>query len=378
MKSPRRILVQVNSSFDLYMLSSLIKENTKKDTVDLLAPRFLATRVPEDIKNIYSNIYTFDEKIRNLFSLRSILETIRISFWSFKNRDYYNQVLFGAYRNDITSVLAKHFAKKSELIAIKQGIDLPDKMFDTFFSLRKLHDRIYFFIFGYSGFLAQRQKETNDRSSDFLFTRPKWLNDPFKKNNVYTIGRKHKLLDGYNFIYPNLKTFLKEKNLKNDQRRGVFIVGERTPMVTSWSNEQDKILKEVFNLIKKESENEQIYLRARKNLTNKDFYKDLKPELLDINQPYDDQIISINPRIIISIKSTASKVGSYYGFNSLILYPMMNFTESEKTHLDYLFGDGAPIKFIKEIGELKTELQDKILTKPKNSEDVFITKDFLS
>ena len=58
-------------------------------------------------------------------------------------------------------------------------------------------------------------------------------------------------------------------------------------------------------------------------------------------------------KLVVSIKSTASKLAGYYGYNSVLLFKCFNLNKSELFHLEYLFGDGAPVKFINNFNEIK-------------------------
>ena len=126
---------------------------------------------------------------------------------------------------------------------------------------------------------------------------------------------------------PNYKLV---KNLvnSNGKKKGILIIGERTPMTPSWSERQSLILKHIFEYIVNDYSHEGIYLRPRKALTKNSFYNVLNPIFLDPNQLFDDQLIKLNPRLVVSVKSTASKVASYYGYSSLLLYPMLGFNKT--------------------------------------------------
>ena len=168
--------------------------------------------------------------------------------------------------------------------------------------------------------------------------------------DVFTIGTEQVLTDGTSFVLPNLAV-LASRN--KDARRGILIIGERTPMTPSWGEYQDEILARVFAIITDEFKDETIFVRARKNLTNTNFYGDLNPVFLDPSQPYDDQLLKLNPRVVVAVKSTAVKVAAHYDFNSILLFPVLKLSSNEKVHLDHLFGDGASITYINDLEKFK-------------------------
>ena len=341
--SESKILVQVNSSFDLYICTALVRDKRNTQKVDLLIPYPLLSRLPDSLRSSYDELIGFTPRIRNLLSWGAIKETMRISSWAKHRSSMYNAVIFGAYRNDITSVLANHFYGKANLLAVKQGIDVGDEHYARYSSLVGIHDDIYYGLFGYSSFFKERlvQKNTN-KKADYLFVRPVWKKDPFNRiENVFTIGYP-KLAengDGTSFLMPNFD-LLKDRERK--PQSGVLIIGERTPMTPSWGGCQSRMLHQIFEAIKSSFTDDVIYVRGRKGLTtSNDFYSTLKPVYLDPEQHYDDQLLKLNPKLVISVKSTATKIASYYGYYALLLYPSLGMSNEERFHVDWLFSDGA-------------------------------------
>lgn len=381
--SKKKILVQINSSYDLYACTALIRDQRNQFQADLLLPEYLYASLPKKLKNTYDQVISFQPRIRSLLSIDAIRETLRLTRWARRNRDGYQALLFGAYRNDITSLLARHFKGRAGLIAIKQGIDISDVRYQRYRSFRELHDDFYYWLFGYGSFRRERliQGVSEFGKSDYLFMRPVWKRDPFDRcTDVFTIGvSQDGLDDGTPFVLPNF-SLMRKDYCRQLRRQGILIIGERTPMTPSWGEEQNKRLRNIFKILLHESAGEQVYVRARKNLTKNVFYSQLAPVFLDPDQLYDDQLLELNPRLVISVKSTATKVAAYYGFNALVLYPCLGFVEAEVEHLDYLFGDGAPIKRIETIGEFagylsKPRMEPEIDTQfRKRSLDLFFER----
>lgn len=323
------------------------KRNTA--SCDLLIPLCLLNKIPKHYLDTYQKIDSFDPKLKNLLSFRSILSTLRLSRWARKRKNNYTLILFGSYRDSVTSLLAKWFHSRARFITIKQGKDQPSINYTRVWSLRYLHDCIYYSLFGYSAFYFERLNQ-EDESGSYLFDRPVWKSDPFDTpKDIFTIGKGDNLGQSQ-FVYPNLSIF---SNAKQDRRSGVLVIGERTPMVPSWNSSQDKILNQAFSIIMQEFVGQPIFLRGRKNLTNINFYKYLNPVFLDPEQPYDDQLLQLNPRIVVSVKSTAVKIASFYGFDSYLLYPSLNFRKSEIEHLKYLFEGGSAINYVTDLEKFR-------------------------
>lgn len=357
----KRILVQINCYFDLFIFLGLINKEYDKFEISLLAPIDLIENLDQKFLKYFYKVEKFDPKVKNLLSFKSLIASIKLSIWCYKNKKKYCAIFFGAYRNEITSILTKHFYKKSTLITIKQGVDIPYKNYQSFKNLKTLHDYIYFKFFGFSSFSRARLKPVNKNSykNDYFFSILKWDKDPFRKKNIYTIGTNNALMKDYSkFILPNLK---KINPYNKYHTNGILIIGERTPMTPYWEMSQEIIFKKLLFYIKNEFPEEQLFLRPRKRLTVNKFYAFLNPILLDSQQAFDEQLNKLKPKIVVSVKSTASKVAAYYGYNSLLLYKCLDLKKKELLHLNYLFADGSPVKI--------PENQKNLISTMKNIEE---------
>jgi len=352
----KKILIQVNCSYDLYNYLALINNNFNNYEITLLAPKTLIKKTNKNLISKFFKVIDYNHKLKNLFSFVHLISSIRLSIWCFINKNYFETIFVGAYRNEVSSILAKHFYKNAKLIAIKQGIDISDDKYKKFNNLSTFHDFIYFKIFGFSSFSRARLKplSKNTIKTDFFFSILKWQKDPFDKKNIYTIGtKKAHLKDGTKLILPNFK-ILKKNHCTNNS--SIFIIGERTPMTPYWDDKQNIIFKKILLKIKKINPKYKIFLRPRVGLTNIDFYNYLEPTILDPNQLFDEQLINLNPNLVFSVKSTASKVAAYYGYNSILLYKCLDLNNKELLHLDHLFADGSPIHIVENILKLESQI----------------------
>ena len=352
----RKILIQVNCSYDLYTYIALINKNFNHYEISLLAPKLLINKVDHYFLDKFHNIFQYDQNLKSLISISALISTIKLSIWCFFNKNNFYAILVGAYRNEITSILAKHFSKTSKLIAIKQGIDINENKYKDFKNLYTFHDYIYFKIFGFSYFKRSRLKplSKSPHKNDYFFSILKWKRNPFEFKNIYTIGTNNaSLKDGTKLILPDFR-FINKNSL--EVNNSILIIGERTPMTPYWDEHQDIKLKRILLKIKKYYPNTKIFLRPRLKLTRIDYYEYLKPLILNPKQLFDEQINKIKPKLVISVKSTASKVAAYYGYNSILLYKCLNLKKKELLHLNYLFADGSPVKLIENESKIKTEI----------------------
>ena len=349
------ILIVISSTYDLFMLTAILKEDLKDVNTTIILPNNIISNLPKNILNLYKNIYSYDKNLKTLFSLSAIKNTLNlIELCKFlKKSNRFKTIFFGAYRDTVTSIVAKQFYGNARFVAIKQGIEIPKIRFERMHSLKVFHNKIYFKIFGYSAFIKERILNKDNYKNDHLLSRDNWERNPFKLGDVYTIGSTNtKYSDGYPTISPNLKSLRKnykeQKNINN-----ILIIGERTPISESWGESETRKYVKILNLLQKKFNNPKFFLRPRLNLTKNNFYNFIDPVILDPGQLFDDQLIKLNPTLVVSIKSTASKVASYYGYNSILLYRCFNLNKSELFHLEYSFGDGSPVEFIENINQIK-------------------------
>jgi hypothetical protein len=349
----KRVLIVSDVSFDFYMLYLLIIPLKRRYEFDLLAPDHLIASLSSTQLSFFKNTHSYNPKFKFVYKLSNFKSLLKTTRWLNRNKLNYSHVIFGAYRSEFTSVALKYLVQNSNLkiLAIKQGVDKPLSLYSEIFSIKNLFNRFFFLFFGYSYFKRFRlvQSEIPSKDSDFWFLHPVWASDPFNyTNSIYTIGFKEQssFLDNSKYVWPNVTPILSEYgNRSKVEKKGILIIGERTPMTPSWNTSQHNLLFEFFKVLAgfASDSDQKIYLRPRKNLTESSFYSTLNPIFLNPDEPFDDQLLRLNPKFVFSVKSTACKAASFYGFNSAVFYSSFKLSHFERIHLDYLFGDGFPI-----------------------------------
>jgi hypothetical protein len=341
----KEVLVQVNNFFEFNWCNAIVLQSNNSLIFDIIVPsNWRDNRALSDFEYLYRNIYFFNLDIRNLFSLKKTYNLYLLISWLKKSKSKYDYVLFGAYRNDMTNVISKYFKGRSRLIAIKQGLDLPKSEYRKVSNLIQLHNKVFCYFFGYSYlyFSTINQKVISYESSKFMYDRLFWKNDPIYL--VYTIGSNNSPIYSYKdqlnkFLLPNLISLYENKfNIKNP-REGILIVGERTPMTPLWSKANTQEFIDYLSIIKRKFSDHKLFLRERKNLTNKSFYEFLNPIYLDPNEDFENQLINLNPLFVFSVKSSACKTASYLGFQSAVLYNLFSLNQIELNILNHFFAD---------------------------------------
>ena len=110
----RKLLIQVNCSYDLYNYLALINDNFNNYEITLLAPKNLIIKTDKKILNKFFKVIDYNQKLKNLFSFFHLKSSIKLSIWCLINKNYFQTIFVGAYRNEVTSILAKHFYKNAE------------------------------------------------------------------------------------------------------------------------------------------------------------------------------------------------------------------------------------------------------------------------
>ena len=341
----KKVLVQVNNFFEFNWCNAIVLQSDNSLMFDIIVPsNWRDNCALRDFEYLYRNIYFFNLDIRNLFSIKKTYNLYLLISWLKKSKSKYDFVLFGAYRNDITNVISKHFKGRSKLIAIKQGFDLPKSEYRKVSNLIQLHNKVFCHFFGYSFLYLStiNQKVISYESSKFMYDRLFWKTDPI--DSVYTIGSNNSPI--YNFkeqlnktLLPDLFSLYKNKFSIKNPREGILIVGERTPMTPLWSKENTEEFIDILSTIKRKFSNHKLFLRERKNLTNQSFYSFLNPIYLNPNEDFENQLVKLNPLFVFSIKSSACKTASYLGFQSIVLYNLFNLNEIELNILNHFFAD---------------------------------------
>jgi hypothetical protein len=343
----KSIILQANNQYEFYMLNSFCKELSTKYIIDLLVPYDL--KFEKYIFSFkYNKIFYFDKKLRNLLSLKSIINTIKLCVWAKENRLKYEKIIFGAYRHEVTSIISKYFKGNVKLIAIKQGLILNGKYNYRILDKGFFHNSIYYLLFGYSNLVYYGiiSKDIPISKSKFMYSKLKWSQDPIEK--LITIGEENKILKTKDFFcLPNFKLN------KNRLKKNILIIGERTKNTTPSLNDPEKV-KNLYSLLLKKFPNHKFYLRPRKTLTDLNFFKAFDFQKLDPDEHFPNQLDRIKPELVLSIKSSACKISAYMGYNSCVLYPLLNLNIIEFKILDYFFGD-SNINIIKDLNEINLE-----------------------
>ncbi len=332
------------------MLNAFCGELSEFYKIDLLAPKNLDfNKYINCIK--FNKIFYFDNNLKNLFSPKSLYNTIKLSVWAFKNKKNYEKIIFGAYRHEVTSILSRYFKGSVKLIAIKQGLNLNNLYNHKILDKGYFHNSLYYFLFGYSNIIYYgiKHDEIKISKSKFMYSMLKWTKDPIE--NVITIGKKNiELITNDVFCLPKFK--------KNNDifKKNILIIGERTTNTTPSLNNSDSI-KKIYSNITKLFPHHRFYIRPRKKLTERDFFKDFNFIELNGDEHLPNQLLRIKPQLVISIKSSACKIAAYLGYNSFVLYPLLMINDLERKILDYFFGDNDNVHIVKNLIQLTSNFK---------------------
>jgi len=332
------------------MLNAFCRELSKFYKIDLLAPKNLDFDKYVNCVE-FNKIFYFDNDIKNLTSFKSLYNTLKLSFWAIKNKKNYDKIIFGAYRHEVTSVISKYFKGSVKLIAIKQGLNLNNLYNKKIFDKGYFHNSLYYFLFGFSNLINYgiKHEDIKISKSKFMYSMLKWTNDPIEK--VITTGKKNiQLTTNDVFSLPEFK-----KN-NTTSKKNILIIGERTTNITPSLNNSEFIKKMYCDIIKL-FPNHHFYLRPRKKLTERNFFKDFNFIELDPNEHLPNQLFRIKPQLVISIKSSACKIAAYFGYNSFVLYPLLMINDLERKILDYFFGDNDNVHIVRDLIQLNSKFK---------------------
>lgn len=335
------ILVQAVSSYDLAVSTSiikLIKDRIEGLVVTLLIPPQLKNGFPDEWKIVYNRMLEVEHPQTSRVRFNAIISTLRYKKTIKNILPIPDVILLGAWRHLTTNILAKHYRNKSRLVACKQGTDAPSHYYDRPLIFRTFYDFVASIYFGYS-FLIYRGPSYSEKDKPFKsnFWSCTWRKNPV--HAVIDLSESNEISPGKNeFILPSPLPLLKDLySLENHEENILYIVGERTPLTGNWNELNqanfDSIMKEVSNKFL----GWKILVRGRVGLTEIEKYKLPDFEIIDNTCYLEDQLLRIRPSLIISAKSTASKIGFYLQIPSVIYYPALDISGIENDLIGYFF-----------------------------------------
>jgi hypothetical protein len=186
--------------------------------------------------------------------------------------------------------------------------------------------------------------------------------DPLVKNFVrYPYHRTISITDydigseGTNSRLPPPFMALKKLYKLNDAIPAILLAGDKTPFYEGWTKEDEKTYESVFDFLRKNFPEHKLYFKPKMGKTDPTKYNLEGFEILSPEISFEEVCLRKNIQKVISIRSTSSKVGAYFGIPSYMLYPLFQIPESLKQEIENEHYDIQSVVRVKKIEDLLKE-----------------------
>lgn len=361
-----KILNVVNTTFELYFLSAVAYLLLKKDKniqIKLLIRSGIKDKITPEIRSIYLKIEVVDfpqnfPKIdKNLIKI--ILNLFDNLYQSIKFRNYlrkfnfdFDIICISSFREYFANILCKYVPPSIKLVALRMAdttdVLLNEKVRDIKNSIKALFLNIKNLLFGYS---LMRYRWNRDTGAMILnnFVRYPYHRTIFITD--YDFGQRDS-----NYRLPPPFIALRELYgpISQNNKPAILVAGERTSLYETWDPNQKKYT-EFLDYLRNNFKGHDLYFKGRGKLTEltklnlKGFQiisGDISLEEVCLKKRFDK---------VISIKSTCSKIGASFGYNSYLLYPMFNLPENSRQVVENYFQDMKSIIRAKLMSDLIKE-----------------------
>jgi hypothetical protein len=358
-----KILFIVNTQFELYYLSSvayLLKSKERDLKAELLIRREIEEKITPEIQSLYSKINTF-EVPKNFPKLNRDLIKTTLNFWDnirqsiqfknyLKNFDFDIDIIcISSFREYFANILTKHVPSRVRLVALRMADStdelLSQKTTNIFNSLKALYLNIKNFIFGHSLMEYRWNKDTGAMILN------NFVHNPYHRTILITDHDFGK--ESINYRLPPPFIALRElyEPLKENKKPAILVAGERTSLYETWDKDS-KRYNQFLDYLRENFEEYDLYFKGRAKVT--EFEKlNLKGfKIVKGKVPLEEVCLKKRFDKVISIKSTCSKIGAYFGYNSYLLYPMFNLPKNSLEIVEHYFRDMSSIVRVKSMSDL--------------------------
>ena len=360
-----RIFFAIHTNQDFYLSLSyilLIKEFFKNKKIGK-KPKFIALVFNDNYNIEYKkNISEFDEYLiidrvdhsRNILKLynkilklRNILKGIKFS--------KYDYLIVYSYREFFINVLIKNLDEKPTLIAIRKCDHEVEKYCTRIRIGPSFLRNSLEFLFAFST-MRYRWNPSTNRSYNYNYVR-----NPF--DHIFCLNTlKNIKKDGYQIPYPFsvLKNRLNTEVIDKKTPTIIFL-GEIYPFYSGMDIKELSLkINNCLNFINDNFKGYSLIFKPRGNIKNVNLnlkrfevaYSDVSLESLLVS--------GLNIRKVFSFKSSGSFISAQFGFESYLLYPLLEFPKNYKKALDDYFVDHLSyVNLLESIEDIKRNKKNK-------------------
>ena len=376
---PLKILIVVNHILEFFILTSilkLIKIDTKKEFVStLMVKPSVYRKIPDNTKSLFQDIVVvefptnplfiqnkgFRGFIRNVYYIffRQITDSVKFT----RNLrslapQVFDIILISSYREYFVNILLKKI-RAEKIVALRANdAKLESKNTRKIFSTSFIAN-VFNFIFGYS-LMDYRWHPSyqNIFSSTFKTS-------PYKKIihlQYGGVGTNLEKSDQEIFLpFPFLPSLFYSSQ-ESSHTKKILVVGERIPIVPEWNygagkvnpnNECQRAYNQFLDYMREQFKDHELYFMPRKEYTDTSIINltgfEIIPDSITIEELFATTIFEK----VISVKSTASKIASCFGYPSYAIFPFLQLSPAVNEHFKNFFADSPNVKMVYKLENLK-------------------------
>ena len=130
------------------------------------------------------------------------------------------------------------------------------------------------------------------------------------------------------------------------------MAGDKTPFYEGWTEKDEKTYESVFDFLRENFNGYKLFFKPKMGRTDASKYNLTGFEPLPPDISLEEVCLRHNIQKVISIRSTSSKVGAYFGIPSYMLYPLFPIPESFKEGIEQEHYDMRSVVRVSKIGDL--------------------------
>ena len=332
----RSVLVTATTRVELYFLAAVVRLLKAKDpniAADLLIRRSMLASLTPEIRSLFSQVHALRFP-REKYLLEGLLVGIMFTFSIRRFVNQYDLILINSFRELFANIICRAVKDKTKLIALcsadpRTSEDFHIKRF--WLSYRTI---ILSWLLGYS---VIKMRWCGD--SPLVFSKD-YVQSPFSKILfIDEAPEEHISREGLIAVPPPFfaLTGLHEGLPKTIQEPAILIAGERIPLYPSWSAKDEEIYQGFLTYLRESFPNHNFYFRPRPGLT--DVQAANVGDMILHDDPRPLEVIYMTERIdkVISMKSTASVMASFFGHQGYHLFHMFDCPKDFLDATDHLY-----------------------------------------
>jgi hypothetical protein len=347
----KKILFCAHSNYEYFLcvsILSLLLSKDKKVSGEIICPPQVTSGLPSDWCQLFDKVHSIDLP-RVSFAIHSDVRIARKFYKFLEDLTIKPDVVFCvAWRSTANNMLAKKYSPKVRMVSAINGIDADPSLYTSKPLLKTAYRFLFDAYFGHSHIEVTYQK--GDKNHAYS----NWKNDPMNCVIQFIENEKQQITQTRNKkSLPIPVTRIEGK--KNDGKKKLLFIGERTPLFEDITQEQDQLVQKVIDTIRSKFDGWELLFRPRTGYTEIEKLNLEGFEIISADTPLEYELYHIKPEYVISAKSTISKFSWSINIPSAVFYPALALSSHHMEMLDKFFADTPTLPRITTMHDLSPQ-----------------------